>query len=238
MGPKNFALAGEIADGVLLSIMASPAYVRYAVEHVRRGAERAGRSLDNFQIGAYLTVSISDDEHAARDAVKPLLATMIPWMGDQAEHPFFACPGLGPEVVQRMAATFATGELPTALVTDWMVDTFAIAGSPERCRERLTQLVEAGVTCPAGITQESKSAIKCWCYEQHQHCNHSCYGNVPHWFTVSQHPDELCESSASLRPCFARYLAPCPLSEGALVATALGDLRARARAKGWLSGAR
>ena len=74
----------------------------------------------------------------------------------------------------------------------------------------------------SGITQESKSAIKCWCYEQHQHCNNSCNGTVSHGAVISQHADELCEFSASLRPGFARYLATRPLSEGALVSTALG----------------
>ena len=62
----------------------------------------------------------------------------------------------------------------------------------------------------SGITQESKSAIKCWCYEQHQHCNNPCNGNVPHWLTVSQHADELCEFSAPLRPTFRTI--PCAVS--------------------------
>jgi menaquinone-9 beta-reductase len=90
-----------------------------------------------------------------------------------------------------------------------------------------------GVT---GITQESKSAIRCWCYGQHQHCNNPCHGNVPYWLTLSQHADELCEFSAPLRPSFARYLASCPLSEGALVPTTVGSLCPGARAEGWLSG--
>ena len=89
-----------------------------------------------------------------------------------------------------------------------------------------------------GITQELKSAIKCWCYEQHQHCNNPCNGNVSYWLTVSQHTDELCEFSAPLRSSFARDLASRPLSEGTLVPTALGIFRARARADGWLSGDR
>lgn len=63
-----------------------------------------------------------------------------------------------------------------------------------------------------GITQESKSVIKCWCYGQHQRGNNPCNGNVSYWLTVSQHTDKLCEFSAALRPHIARYLAPCSLS--------------------------
>jgi Calx-beta domain len=87
----------------------------------------------------------------------------------------------------------------------------------------------------SGVTQELKSAIRCWCYEHHQHCNNPCPSNVPHWFTVSQHADELWEFSASVRSHIPRYFAPSPLSESPLVTTALGLLRAKARADGRLS---
>src|SRR5215510_2315373 len=88
----------------------------------------------------------------------------------------------------------------------------------------------------SGITQESKSAIKCWCYGQHQHFYNPCDGNLPDGLTVSQYADELCEFSASVRSGVARYLAPRSLSEGAVVSTALGHLCARARTNRRLSG--
>jgi 5,10-methylenetetrahydromethanopterin reductase len=149
LGPKNLELSGEIADGVLLSVMTSPAYVRYAVEHARAGAERAGKGIDDFEIGAYLLVSISDDEQAARDAVKPFIAMLFAVVGNElSDHPMFACTGLAPPQIKEFSEEFAKGQLPVGLVTDWMVDTFAIAGNPERCREGLARIVEAGVTHP------------------------------------------------------------------------------------------
>jgi hypothetical protein len=87
-----------------------------------------------------------------------------------------------------------------------------------------------------GITQELKSAIKCWCYEQHQHCTNPCNGNVPDGLTVSQHTHELCEFSSALRSRIARHLASRSLSEGPLVPTAMGIFRAETRADGRLSG--
>src|SRR5437764_829341 len=45
-GMKMMELAGEMADGVLLNYLVSPAYNREAMEHLRTGAEHAGRSLD------------------------------------------------------------------------------------------------------------------------------------------------------------------------------------------------
>ena len=38
--------------------------------------------------------------------------------------------------------------MPIAMVTDWMIDTFTIAGSPARCREILSKLVDAGLDSP------------------------------------------------------------------------------------------
>ena len=160
MGPKKLALAGEIADGVLLGGMVSPAYTRYAVEQVRRGAARVGRKLDEFTVGAYMAISIAEDEKAAREAVKPMLAGMTTLMSDYPEHPLFAYGGLAPEEVRRIASAFIKGEPPTDLVTEEMIDTFAIAGSPEHCREALAQLIEAGITVPIAFELPDLSAEK------------------------------------------------------------------------------
>jgi 5,10-methylenetetrahydromethanopterin reductase len=148
LGPKNLEMAGEIADGVLLSGMTSAAYARFAVERVRRGAERAGRRLADLEIAAFLLVSISDDEAAARRSVKPFLATLLGILSAEPQNPLVAVPGTPARDLARIGEAFAQGTLPVELVSDWMVDTFAIAGSPARCRERLSEIVAAGVDHP------------------------------------------------------------------------------------------
>lgn len=155
VGPQNLELAGEIADGLLLSIMASPAYVQYAMEHVRVGAKRAGRTLEQFEIGAYFLVSISEEASAAREGLKPAIATLISLIG---ESPLFTCAGLESGEIKKFIATFAGGEVPVNLVEDWMIDTFAIAGTPEHCRRVLARLVDAGVTHPVAFDVFGESA--------------------------------------------------------------------------------
>ena len=49
LGPKNCELTGEIADGLLLSVMSSPAYVKFAMDHVRRGLAKSGRDAQRLQ---------------------------------------------------------------------------------------------------------------------------------------------------------------------------------------------
>ncbi len=148
MGPKNLELAGEVADGVLLSVTTSPAYLQFAMEHIRRGLERAGRDERGFTIGAYLIASISEDERAARDGVKPLLAMLISLMAPQPEVPILKTAGLDADTIRAFGASLARGEPPVAMVTDWMIDAFTIAGSPAHCRERLKALTDAGINTP------------------------------------------------------------------------------------------
>ncbi|MGH7864929.1 MAG: LLM class flavin-dependent oxidoreductase, partial [Candidatus Binataceae bacterium] len=111
---------------------------------------KAGRSLAGFRIGAYMLASISADDSAARDAVKPFVGALIGMVSSQPQMPMFAVAGLKPEKVRAIGAAFMNGGPPAAaaLVDDFIIDTFTVAGSPARCRELLTRLVEAGVNAP------------------------------------------------------------------------------------------
>jgi 5,10-methylenetetrahydromethanopterin reductase len=148
LGPKNCEMAGEIGDGLLLSVMSSPAYVKFAVEHARKGLAKSGRDARDFQVGAYLLSSISEDERAARDRLRPLVAFFISLMAPQPNTPIFAAAGLPAETIQAFGASFAQGKMPVDMVTDEMLDMFTIAGSPSRCRENLARLIEAGLNAP------------------------------------------------------------------------------------------
>lgn len=158
IGPKNLEMTGEIADGAVLSVLTSPQYARYAVEHIQRGVTRSGRKLEDFEVGANLLISVSENEQEAREAVKPFLATLIALVGSMPDSPLFTCPGLSAEQLRPFGEAFARGEVPTQLVTDWMIDTFAIAGSPERCREGLAKIIDAGVTSPVAFEIPGVSA--------------------------------------------------------------------------------
>jgi 5,10-methylenetetrahydromethanopterin reductase len=55
IGPKNLQMAGAIADGVMLSVLTSPAYARFAVENIHKGGQ-AQRLSDKYEVGAFLLV--------------------------------------------------------------------------------------------------------------------------------------------------------------------------------------
>ena len=85
MGPKNLALAGEVADG-WLGFLFSPEHAGGFREHLAAGAARAGRDLDGFDVAPNVQVHISDDLAAARDAMRPFLALYIGGMGSRERN--------------------------------------------------------------------------------------------------------------------------------------------------------
>jgi hypothetical protein len=69
-------------------------------------------------------------------------------MASQPQLPLFTAAGIDPGLLGRFGEAHARGELPIKLVTDSIIDTFAIAGGPDRCCEALRHVLDAGVTHP------------------------------------------------------------------------------------------
>src|SRR5438477_193671 len=62
IGPQMLQLAGEVADG-LLGYFYSAAYVRdVVVPNLRKGAERAGRSLEEIDVASGFPAIVTGDE--------------------------------------------------------------------------------------------------------------------------------------------------------------------------------
>jgi hypothetical protein len=61
LGPKMLELSGEIADGAVLWLC-SPAYIRdQAIPAIRRGRQRAGKSMDGFEVVAAVPAALTVD---------------------------------------------------------------------------------------------------------------------------------------------------------------------------------
>src|SRR5205823_9197899 len=69
IGPKNTALAGEIADGWIPTLF-SPEHLAELKKLLEEGAARAGRSLEGFDIPPTVNVSVTDDLARARAALR------------------------------------------------------------------------------------------------------------------------------------------------------------------------
>ncbi len=148
IGPRNTALAGEIADGWLPTFF-SPEHAGVFRARLEQGATRAGRSLDRFDIAPQVNVHISDDPSAARDLMRPTLALYIGGMGSRSQNFYNA---LVREYGFEQAAAeiqelYLEGrrEQAMAAIPDALVDRVCLVGSRAQVRDRLQAFRDAGV---------------------------------------------------------------------------------------------
>ncbi|GAA1789237.1 LLM class flavin-dependent oxidoreductase [Planosporangium flavigriseum] len=135
-GRHALALAGEIADGVLLSLLSSPAYVTWARERIER------TSCD---VGAYLAFACGPASHRAeiRDSQRPLVARFL---GIHGVHDITKVAGIEPELAERFRAAWRSGEPAVDLVTDDMLDMFTAAGTTDDVVASFARFRDAGLT--------------------------------------------------------------------------------------------
>jgi F420-dependent oxidoreductase-like protein len=80
-GPKNVALAAEIADG-WFPIFFSPRHDQMYRDSLAAGfAKRDGGQPSGFEVNPMVTVSINDDVEVAADALRPMIALYVGGMG-------------------------------------------------------------------------------------------------------------------------------------------------------------
>ncbi|MDJ0393349.1 LLM class F420-dependent oxidoreductase [Rhodococcus sp. G-MC3] len=150
-GPKNVALAAEIADG-WLAIYYSPRLAPMYNQWLDEGFARAGarRSRENFAVAATCQVVLTDDRAGAIAKLKPTIALYVGGMGAK-ELNFHA------QVYERMgyhdevaeiSALFQAGrkEEAAAAVPDEMVAETMIIGNAEHVRGEVKRWEDAGVT--------------------------------------------------------------------------------------------
>ena len=148
MGPKNLALAGEVADG-WLGFLYAPEHAGGFRDHLAAGAAAAGRDLDGFDVAPNVQVHISDDLAAARDTMRPFLALYIGGMGSR-ERNFYTeqAARYGFEQAARQVQEhYLAGDRAEAMAAlpDELIDLVTLCGPAGRVRERLAAHREAGV---------------------------------------------------------------------------------------------
>ncbi|MGH2991813.1 MAG: LLM class flavin-dependent oxidoreductase, partial [Solirubrobacterales bacterium] len=144
-GPRVLELAGAVADGVIVGNVATREGWSYALARIAAGAARAGRSLEQVSLTAWLYACVADDEEEALDAIRPMAATsLVTSRPVLAELGIEMPPGFGALMAARgwsLAPEVVAGAgrvLPPSVVRR-----FGIAGTPQACREQLRELLEA-----------------------------------------------------------------------------------------------
>jgi F420-dependent oxidoreductase-like protein len=165
IGPKNTALAGEIADGWIPTLF-SPEHALLLRGALEEGAARSGRSLDGFDVAPTVNVCIDDDEKKARDLMRPFIALYVGGMGSRKNNFYNS-------LVQRYGYEREAAEIQDlflegkrdeamAAIPDALIDSVSLCGSKARVRDRLAAYRDAGVgtlgITPLAYTRDERLA--------------------------------------------------------------------------------
>jgi 5,10-methylenetetrahydromethanopterin reductase len=157
-GAKAIELAGEVADGVLLLVGFNRGIVETALEHLERGARRAGRHLDDLEIiWAVRTATMPTTEEARRMA-RPTAVHwgILRWGGYWLGPAGLRLPRLEvPDAVRNIypdlshahdweAAIAATCFVPDDVVAE-LCDALGLIGTPADCASRIVEMTKLGV---------------------------------------------------------------------------------------------
>jgi 5,10-methylenetetrahydromethanopterin reductase len=158
-GPKATELAGEIADGVLLSVGFHPRVAAAVLSHLETGARRGGRRLEDLEIMWAVRAGIADSTAEARRMARPnvvhqgLLSPRSHWLPytgltlPRLEVPP-AVRAIYPDLSHARdweQAIAATSFVPDDVIAE-LCDTFGLVGTAEHCARRIVEMTAAGVT--------------------------------------------------------------------------------------------
>ncbi|MGH9185493.1 MAG: LLM class flavin-dependent oxidoreductase [Acidimicrobiales bacterium] len=148
-GMKMMELTGEIADGVVLNYLVSPAYNDTAMAALEVGAGRSGRTADDLDRPQLIVCSLDDDRAAALDAARLLVTQYL----CQQPH-IMKASGVPESLLQDIGrvltwpATHDQVVEAARLVPDDVVQMITASGTADECREKVAEYVKGGCTCP------------------------------------------------------------------------------------------
>jgi|SRR5262245_35920590 len=173
-GPRTLELAGRLADGVIVGLGLTPEVIRLSLAAIERGARAAGRTLDDVDVWWFAKTSLADRRDEAIEPIKMALAA-------SANHAFrFTLEGKGAPVdlherIRALQREYNAHhhEIPGAGnaslpdrwgLTEFLVDRFAIAGTPADCVAQIGRAMDAGARqfMITGFVPDPRAFMRRW----------------------------------------------------------------------------
>lgn len=136
---KAVRFVSKVADGIVLSNCSTPRYVEYALKIIQANSEKRG-----FQVACTITYL------PTRDRSEGLKS------GRMIAERYLAMPGIGETLLSKSGVDPAISaelrEGNRSRLTDDVVESMVVVGSPDRLLDRLNNLGKAGVTVPVLAT--------------------------------------------------------------------------------------
>jgi 5,10-methylenetetrahydromethanopterin reductase len=148
-GDLMMEMTGEIADGCVMNYCVGPEYNDKALELLEKGAEKAGRKIEDIDRPQLIVCSVDEDHDKAIEYTKELLCQYL------AQQPHIAkASNVSAEVINNIQATLgwpATKEQINKakhFVPDELVYKITASGTPAEARAKVAEYVKRGCTCP------------------------------------------------------------------------------------------
>jgi 5,10-methylenetetrahydromethanopterin reductase len=146
--PMMVRLAGKIGDGYLGRGGESVESLKEIIEIVNETTVNDGRKKVNVDTAAYLLCALDDDSQKAKDLARkdPFIIYMMTVSDDRV----LEISGFSKEVKKPIAEHFGKGNLAEAskYVTDDLLDTFTLSGSPKEVMDKIEDFVAVGLKLP------------------------------------------------------------------------------------------
>jgi 5,10-methylenetetrahydromethanopterin reductase len=142
-GPKSFQVAAEFSDGCHHALSYTRGAYEYMYENMKIGADRAGKNVDDLDIGAWVVFSTGEDSAVAKDAARSMVGLYASAMpNEQLERN-----GVSPASMKPIIDALGAGDLAGSIdaTTPEIGETLSIAGTPEECVAKLKEIEAAGV---------------------------------------------------------------------------------------------
>jgi 5,10-methylenetetrahydromethanopterin reductase len=143
-GPKSFEASAEFSDGCHHALSYTRGAYEYMIEHCTIGAERAGKNVQDLDLGAWVVFSVGEDSAPAKDAAR----SMVGLYASSMPHEQLRRNGVEPEEVAPIIEAIGAGDLARGieLTSPELAEKLSIAGTPEECLEKIQREI-----APTGI---------------------------------------------------------------------------------------
>lgn len=148
-GDQMMEMTGEIADGVVLNYCVPPKYNEKALDLLKSGLAKAGKTLDQLDRPQLVVCSVDKDHDKAIDTTRELLTQYL------AQQPHIAkASGVSQDVVNEIQsilgwpATHEQIKKAKHLVPEQLILDITASGTPEEARKKVDEYRSYGCTCP------------------------------------------------------------------------------------------
>lgn len=149
-GPATIRMAADVADRVSFAVGSAPERIEWALGTLRERLRESGRDRASISVGAYVNLVCDPDERRAVELGR-MIAGMVAHFAGMKDSPVGHLPARLREVALRMKSGYDMARHAQnegshlAAIDDEFVEWFSICGPPEKCRQRLGELISLGL---------------------------------------------------------------------------------------------